>query len=405
MTDHAPFARAFVEQHRDELVAFRRHLHSHPEPSYEERETTDLVAQRLSAAGLKPQVLDDGCGLLCDIGGGSSRPAGVEDRVVALRADLDALLMDDEKQVPYRSQRPGVAHACGHDVHTTVVLGAGLALAELFERTGTPGRVRLIFEPGEEALPSGSVRMIEAGALDDVDAVFGVHCDPKLDVGRVALRTGALTSATDLVEIELSGPGGHTARPGATVDLVRVAGRLVADLPDLVRARAAAQGEVLVVFGVIAAGHAANVIPAHAHLGGTVRTPDSAVWHDAEHIVGAALAELLGPTGASWTVDYQRGIPPVINDAAETERLRTVARRLVAEADITEAPQSLGGDSFAWYVHQVPGSYARLGVHDPRRDGARLDLHSSTFDVDERAIDLGVQLLVLAALDALGSPG
>jgi amidohydrolase len=400
MTPHATFARKFVERHRAELVAFRRHLHAYPEPSYEERETTDLVAQRLTAAGLKPRVLDDGCGLLCDIGGDGDG----DEPVVALRADLDALLMDDEKDVPYRSKRPGVAHACGHDVHTTVVLGAGLALAELFVREVLPGRVRLIFEPGEEALPSGALRMIEAGGLEGVDAIFGVHCDPKLDVGRIALRAGALTSATDLVDVQLSGPGGHTARPHVTVDLVRVAGCLAAELPDLVRRKAAPAGEVLLVFGMIAAGHAPNVIPAHAHLRGSVRTPDRKVWDDAERLVDDALAELLRPTGAGWALAYERGIPPVVNDPVETERLRAIARMLVTETDIVEAPQSLGGDSFAWYAEQVPGSYARLGVHDPDSGADRLDLHSSTFDVDERAIDLGVQLLVLATLDALGRP-
>jgi amidohydrolase len=408
MTDHSQFVRKYLDRHRAELVTFRRYVHAHPEPSYEERETTDLVAQRLSAAGLKPRVMDDGCGLLCDIGGNDrARPSGepeADERVVALRADLDALLMDDEKDVPYRSERAGVAHACGHDVHTTVVLGAGLALAELFERHGAPGRVRLIFEPGEETVPSGALRMIDAGALEDVEAIFGVHCDPKLDVGRVALRTGALTSATDLVDLHLHGPGGHTARPGITVDLVRVAGRVAAELPDLVRARAT-PSEVLVVFGMLAAGHAANVIPAHAHLRGTVRTPDRAVWRDAERMVTDALAEILGPTGATWNLDYQRALPPVVNDALETDRLRAIARRLVGEERTTEAPQSLGGDSFAWYVEQVPGSYARLGVHDPTGTGPRLDLHSSVFDVDERAIDLGVELLFLAALDALADPG
>jgi amidohydrolase len=408
VTDPQQFVRTYLDRHRDELVAFRRHLHAHPEPSYEERETTDRVAQRLSAAGLKPLVMEDGCGLLCDIGGSDCvRPSGEEpagdERVVALRGDLDALLMEDEKDVPYRSRRPGVAHACGHDVHTPVVLGAGLALAERFEREGVPGRVRLIFEPAEESVPSGALAMIDAGALEDVEAIFGVHCDPKLDVGRVALRTGALTSATDLVDLHLHGPGGHTARPGITVDLVRVAGRVVSELPDLVRARAE-PSEVLLVFGMLAAGHAANVIPAHAHLRGTVRTPDRAVWRDAQRLVTDSLAELLGPTGATWNIDYQRALPPVFNDALETERLRGIARRLVGDPRVTEAPQSLGGDSFAWYLEHVPGSYARLGVHDPDGPGPRLDLHSSVFDVDERAIDLGVELLFLAALDALERP-
>jgi amidohydrolase len=398
--------RRFIEAHHDELVAFRRHLHAYPEPSFQERETTDLVAQRLSAAGLAPRLLASGCGLVCDIPASPADGAGR--RTVALRADLDALEMDDEKTVSYRSQRPGVAHACGHDVHTTVVLGAGLALADLARSGALPGTVRLIFEPGEETLPPGAVAIIDAGALDGVASIYGVHCDPKLDAGRVAVRTGALTSASDIVDLDLHGPGGHTARPHLTVDLVRVAGRVVTELPDLVqtRATAAGLGDVLVVFGMLAAGHAANVIPAHARLRATVRTPDRAVWERSEQLVADALDELLRPTGASWRTDYIRGIPPVTNDAAETARVARVARALVGAEHVDEAPQSFGGDSFAWYVEQIPGSYTRLGVHDPARgEDAQLDLHSSTFDVDERAIAIGAQLLALTALDALqGTP-
>ena len=170
--------------------------------------------------------------------------------MIALRADIDALAMDDEKDVPYRSQRAGVAHACGHDVHTTVVLGAGLALAEhLAETSG--GRVRLLFEPAEESLPGGSVEVIDAGGLDEVTAIYGLHCDPKVDVGVVAVREGALTSATDMVMLELHGPGGHTARPHLTVDLVRVAAQVAIDLPDAVRARLADTGDSLLVFGAL----------------------------------------------------------------------------------------------------------------------------------------------------------
>ncbi len=218
----------FLDGHRAELIAFRRHLHAHPELSYAERDTTDLIAQRLQVAGLRPRLLPNECGLICDIGSGAGP-------VLALRADIDALAMDDEKDVPYRSQRPGVAHACGHDVHATVVLGAGLALAEHAART--PGlRVRLLFEPAEESLPGGSVEVIDAGGLDHVNAIYGLHCDPKVDVGRVAVREGALTSATDMVMLELHGPGGHTARPHLTVDLVRVAAMVATELPDAVRA-------------------------------------------------------------------------------------------------------------------------------------------------------------------------
>jgi amidohydrolase len=386
------WAKPFLDAHRAELVAFRRHLHAHPELSYEERETTDLIAQRLQVAGLRPVLLPNECGLTCDIGTG-------EGPVVALRADIDALAMDDEKDVAYRSQRPGVAHACGHDVHATIVLGAGLALAELLAESGS-GRVRLIFEPAEESLPGGAVEVIDAGGLDGVVGVYGLHCDPKVDFGSVAVRTGPLTSATDMFTIELHGPGGHTARPQMTVDLVSVAAQVAIDLPPWLHEAFPGQGPGLVVFGALRAGDAVNVIPSHAVLRGTFRTPDRDVWARAEEVVESAVARLLDGTAAEWTLAYRPGIPPVVNDGDATELLAAAAAAVVGPAGVVEAAQSLGGDSFAWFAERVPSSYARLGVHDPIA-GDRLDLHSSTFDVDERAIDVGVQVLVETALRAL----
>lgn len=392
----AGWAEEFLAAHRAELVAFRRHLHAHPELSYAERETTDLLAQRLQVAGLQPRLLPNECGLVCDVGRGDGP-------VVALRADLDALAMDDEKQVAYRSQRPGVAHACGHDVHATIVLGAGLALQELL--SAREGRVRLIFEPGEESLPGGAVEVIDAGGLDQVEAIFGLHCDPKLDVGTVAVRSGPLTSATDMVLVELHGPGGHTARPHLTVDLVQVAASLALRLPEVVRERLRAHGEALLVFGALRAGEAANVIPSHAELRGTFRTPSRDAWAHAEQVVTTALEELAAGSGATCVLGYRRGIPPVQNDPVQTDRLAEAARRVLGDDGVVEAPRSLGGDSFAWYVEETAGSYARLGTHDPEAVGPRLDLHSSTFDVDERAIDIGVQVLVETVLDALAPDG
>jgi amidohydrolase len=246
------WADRFLEGHRAELIAFRRHLHAHPELSYDERDTTDLIAQRLEVAGLEPVLLPNECGLLCEIGSGRGP-------VVALRADIDALAMDDEKDVAYRSQRPGVAHACGHDVHTTIVLGAGLALQELL--AGHDGRVRLIFEPAEESLPGGSVEVIDAGGLDSVAAIFGLHCDPKIDVGHVAVRSGPLTSATDMVLLDLHGPGGHTARPQLTVDLVQVAAHVALRFPEAGEGRLRAEAEALLGSGALRAADASAAIP------------------------------------------------------------------------------------------------------------------------------------------------
>lgn len=390
------FLDRFLDAQEEELVAFRRTLHAHPEPSRAEHETTERVAERLRVAGLVPRVLPSGTGLLCDVGDGVTGP------VVALRADLDALAMDDEKDVPYRSQVPGVAHACGHDVHTTVVLGAGLALARCFAAGDAPaGGVRLVFQPAEEALPGGALDVIAAGGLDGVDLVFGLHCEPKLTTGRIGTRVGAITSAADLLTIRLHGPGGHTARPQLTVDLVSVAGRLAHELPAALRERHA---DLSLVFGAIRAGDAPNVIPASAELSGTLRTADRTAWDEAPAALAETLAALVAPTGADFDLEHTRGVPPVVNDERATALLATAAAEVVGADAVVPAEQSAGGDDFSWYAERVPGSYARLGVHPPDDPGPPRDLHASTFDVDEAAIGVGVRVLVTAALRALDAP-
>jgi amidohydrolase len=381
----------FLDAHFEELVAFRRQVHARPERSGEEFETTALVAQRLEVAGLHPLVLPSGTGLVCDIGASDGS-------TVALRADLDALSMLDEKTVHYRSQHEGVAHACGHDVHTTMVLGAGLALVRLLAAHDAAGRVRLLFQPAEEAVPGGALDVIEAGGLDGVDAIFGLHCDPKLDTGQVGVRVGGITSAADLIEIRLHGPGGHTARPKLTADLVAIAGRVAAELPSLVRAR---EPELSVVFGAIHAGQAPNVIPSLAVVSGSARTPDRGAWDGAAALVTEVLDTLVTPLGATFELVHRRGAPPVNNDARATALLDRAARRVLGDAAVVPTIQSAGSDDFSWYLERVPGAYARLGVHDPSSDRARLDLHASMFDVDERAIAVGIRVLVQTSLDVL----
>ena len=389
MSPGADWIGDFLESHHDELIAFRRHLHSHPELSSAEYETTASIAERLRAAGLEPRVLSSGTGLWCDVGPGDGP-------IVALRADIDALAMDDLKDVPYRSRIAGVAHACGHDVHTTVVLGAGLALASVLDR----GTVRLIFEPAEETVPGGALTVIDDGGLDGVSSVFAFHCDPKLDVGTVGTRVGPVTSATDAVTITLVGPGGHTARPQLTVDLVPLAGHVALELPAALQ-RAAGEVELLLAFGAVHAGDAANVIPTSAELRGSVRTPDTELWDAAPAMLDHALERLLGETGATWSVGYARGTPPTVNTPAETALLDAVVADTLGAGARREAPRSMGGDSFAWYLERVPGSYARLGVHDPARGEERLDIHAGTFDVHEGAIPAGIRVLAEAAVRSI----
>lgn len=401
MTEDAGRVAAYAESIADELVSLRRHLHAHPEPSGAEADTTAVLVDRLRRAGLEPIVLGTGTGLVCDIGG----PIVDGTPYVILRADIDALAMPDGKDVAYRSQRPGVAHACGHDVHTAVVLGAGLVLRRILDGRGS---VRLVFEPREETVPGGAVDVIAEGWITGARAVFGLHCDPKRDVGQLGLRVGPITSASDLVELRLFGPGGHTARPHLTVDLVSVAGAVATGLQAALDRRLLELGDgtgtARMVFGAVHAGTASNVIPAEAVLRGTLRTPSPDVWAAAPGLLESAVADVLGGTGARWELVHSRGVPPVVNEPASTALLAAAGREVLGDGGVGDTEHSMGGDSFAWYLERAPGAYARLGVHDPRSSGPRLDLHASTFDVDERCIGYGVRILALAALAALAVP-
>ncbi|MER6976948.1 amidohydrolase [Streptomyces carpinensis] len=395
-----------------ELVAFRRDLHMHPELGNQEFRTTAAIKERLEEAGLEPRVLPSGTGLVCDIGAdagtdgyGDERggPLGEEgggraQGILALRADIDALPIPDTKsECPYRSTVPDRAHACGHDVHTTVVLGAGLVLAELHQQGLLPRPVRLVFQPAEEVLPGGAAEAIKAGVLEGVGRIVAVHCDPRVDAGMIGLRQGAITSACDRLEVSLDGPGGHSARPHLTTDLVTAVARVVTDVPALVGRRVDTRAGLAVTWGRVESGHAPNVIPQHAELSGTVRCLDIQAWRHAPDIVVAAIDEVANLHKAKSEINYVRGVPPVVNEPEVTELLREamVARRGAASVEGTE--QSLGGEDFSWYLEHVPGAMARLGVRTPGERTLR-DLHQGDFDADESAIRVGVELFTAAAL-------
>lgn len=381
----------------NKMVALRRDVHAHPELAWHEERTTALVMHRLHHAGLSPTRLPGGTGLVCDIGAGAGGP------MVALRADLDALPIDDEKDVAYRSSTPGVAHACGHDVHTAVVLGAGLGLARLAAAGELPGRVRLVFQPAEEVLPGGALAALEAGALDGVGRVFALHCDPGVDAGSVAVRVGPITAAVDSLTVRLSGPGGHTARPQVTVDLVGALGDILVRTPALLSRRADPRAGLSLVWGRVTAGSADNVIPQHGEAAGTVRVLDRSAWGAAAELITRLIAEIAAPYQAQVEVDYRRGVPPVVNDPDATGAFRSAIAALLGPAAVLETPQSMGAEDFAWFVDRVPGVMARLGVRHPGTLDAP-DLHRGDFDVDEAAIGCGVRVLVAATLDALGDP-
>jgi amidohydrolase len=377
-----------------ELVAVRRHLHANPELSGLEFESAALIARQLGKAGLAPRMLPKGNGLICDIGEG--------DRVVALRADLDALPLPDVKDVPYRSTVDGACHACGHDVHTTVLLGAGLALAQLANRGELGGRVRLLFQPSEECFPSGAHDVITAGGLKNVSAIFGLHCAPQLPTGLVGVRSGPLTAAADIVEIKVHGPGGHTARPHLTADLVYALSRAVVEVPSLLARRIDPRAGVSLMFGMLNAGTVANAIPIEGTARGTVRVLNREAWEDLPKLVPDLIRDVMSGSGAEVEVTYTRGVPPVINDRMATAIMAGAAGAALGADRVVEADVSMGGEDFAFYLEQVPGAMIRLGTGLPGSE-VKFDIHQSRFDVDERSIGYGIRVMVHTALAALSA--
>jgi amidohydrolase len=376
----------------EELIEFRRDIHAHPELSWQEDRTTALVADRLSDAGVSVQVLPKG-GLVGDI--------GTDGTVVALRADLDALPVDDRTDEPWTSKVEGVAHACGHDVHTAALVGAGLALAQQHAQQGLPGRVRLLFQPAEEVMPGGALELIAAGVLDEVKHVFAFHCDPSLDVGYVGLREGPITGASDSLTIHLSGRGGHTSRPHLTQDLTFALGALITQLPAAISRRLDPRAGASVVWGMVRSGSVSNVIPSSGELAGTVRMLDAVAWADAEGLVRELIEQLVAPYGVVAEVSYIRGVPPVVNEPGAARLLGAAAAQVVGAGNVVPTAQSLGGEDFAWYLDTVPGAMARLGTRTP--GGPTYDLHQGDLRVDERSIGIGARLLAEAVTQALKS--
>ncbi|MDT7614862.1 MAG: hypothetical protein QOG20_5915 [Pseudonocardiales bacterium] len=373
---------------RSDVVAWRRSLHSVPELGRQEHRTTAMVARRLMAVGLEPRTLPGGTGLVCDVGYG--------DRCVALRADLDALPLQEDTGLPFASTVEGVSHACGHDAHTSILLGAALALASA---PSLPGRVRLIFQPAEEIQPGGAIDMVADGAMEGVDRAFALHCDPRLEVGKLGTRVGPITSACDVVEIRLTSPGGHTSRPHLTADLVEAMGLLITQLPLLLTRQVDPRSGTVLVWGAAHAGEAANAIPQHGLLRGTLRTADHATWNELEDKMRSLVAAVLAPMGVGYVLDHIRGVPPVVNEEVSAGMLAEAATTVLGPDASTSTEQSSGGEDFAWYLERVPGAMARLGVwpgHGPMRD-----IHQPTFDLDERALPFGVRVMVNAALAAL----
>ncbi|CAN7345065.1 amidohydrolase [Knoellia sp. LjRoot47] len=383
MTDTLTALGASVASVLPELVEIRRDLHAHPELSRQETRTTGIVAARLEQAGIRVRRLS-GTGLVADLGADS--PA----YRVALRADMDALPVQEQTGLPFASVTDGVTHACGHDVHVTALLGALLALKEqeqaLLER-GTA--VRAIFQAAEEVIPGGALEAIADGVMEGVDAIFAVHCDPSLDVGQVGLREGPITAACDHLRVHLSGRGGHTSRPQLTEDLTYALAKVVTDVPAALSRRLDPRAGAALVWGTVRAGTASNVIPSTGECSGTLRMLDANAWLSVGPLLDEIVQGVVAPYGVEARLERVKGVPPVVNQADAIDALRFAC--LGTGLQIAPTVQSLGGEDYSWYLAHAPGAMARLGTRTP--GGRTYDLHQGDVVVDEDSIGCGARLL------------
>ncbi|WP_337589668.1 amidohydrolase [Ornithinimicrobium murale] len=390
-------AAAAVEARREDLLTLRRDLHAHPEVSWQEHRTTSTVMEHLEAAGISVQAMA-GSGAIADLGAADPRVR------IALRADLDALPVEEETGLPFASRQQGVCHACGHDVHTVGVLGAGLALASLQEQLESRGvGVRLIFQPAEESIPGGAHKVVEGGWLEGVHRVLAVHCDPSIDVGTIGLKVGPITAASDSVHVTLAGRGGHTSRPHLTQDLTFALGKVMTDVPAALSRRLDPRSGTVLVWGAVRAGSVANVIPSRGECVGTLRMLDSETWATTGPLIEEIVHAVVSPYGVSAEVRHVKGVPPVDNDPAAISAMTAAAGAVLGPAAIVPTRQSLGGEDLGWLLTDVPGAMARLGTRTP--GGATHELHQGDLVVDEEAVLIGAKFLAAAVLSSVGADG
>lgn len=388
---------AEVDARADELVRMRHDLHSHPELSWHELRTTSMVTEVLADAGIQVTPLP-GSGAIAEIGAPEPKVR------IALRGDLDALPVEEVTGLPFASKNPGVTHACGHDVHTVGVLGAGLALKALEdELLAQDAAVRLVFQPAEETIPGGAHTVMDHGGMDGVDRLFAFHCDPSIDVGTVGLRVGPITAASDSVHVTLTGRGGHTSRPHLTQDLTYALGKVVTEVPAVLSRRLDPRSGTALVWGVVRSGSAPNIIPTHAECIGTLRMLDSETWDTTGPLIEEVVRAVVAPYGVRATVRYIKGVPPVDNDNAAVVALSKSAMTMLGASAVVPTKQSMGGEDLGWYLTKVPGAMGRLGTRTP--GGPTYELHQGDLVVDDRAVSIAAKVLAGSVFTSLGTDG
>lgn len=387
-------SRGAVEAVRESVVTWRRHLHRHPELSFHEERTSEFVADTLASFGGVEVTRPTRTSVMGRLVG--SRPGPV----LALRADMDALPIQETNTHDFVSRTTGVMHACGHDGHTSMLLGAAQVLSA--HRDQLAGEVRFLFQHAEELYPGGAEEMVRAGVLNDVDMVLGAHLWLQLPAGTVAVKVGPLMAGNDTFRIGIHGAGGHAAIPQQTVDSIAVAAQVVTNLQHIVSRNVDPIASAVVTVTRIAGGTTTNVIPGTVELEGTVRTLDPELRTRMPELLKRIVAGVTAAHGARYTVEYERGYHPVVNDAQATAVLRRAVVRALGEDVLIEATPTMGAEDFSAYQQRVPGAFFFIGARNDER-GIVHPHHHERFDLDERALDHGTRIFVAAAMEFLGA--
>lgn len=380
---------------QSELIRLRRHLHAWPELSFQEHQTARFIADTLQSLGIEHSTGWGGTGIVAVIRG--QNPGS---RLIALRADMDALPITEANEVPYCSQNQGVMHACGHDVHTTCLLGAAHILQEL--RSKWQGTVRLIFQPGEELLPGGASLLIQEGVLENPrpEGIIGQHVHPPLETGKVGFRSGIYMASADELYLTVRGKGGHGALPQDCVDPIVITAQIITALQQIVSRNADPTIPSVLTFGRIASdGGATNVIPNEVRLMGTFRTMNEAWRFEAHHKMRAIIEGMAQSLGGSADFRIEVGYPVLINEAALTARSRAAAEAYLGPENVVELPIRMTSEDFAFYSHHIPSCFYRLGTGNAAR-GITSPIHTNTFDVDEDCLPVGAGLMAWLAVGA-----
>jgi len=375
-----------ANKYAPEFIEVRHHLHAHPELCYQEFETSEFIQQKLKEFGI-PFEVKATTGVV-----GLLKGKNADDRIIALRADMDALPIKEENKIAYRSKREGLMHACGHDVHTSCLLGAAKILNEL--KNEWRGTIKLIFQPGEEKNPGGASILIKEGVLDNPrpEAIFGLHVNPQLEIGKLSFRNGQVMASADELYFTIKGKGGHAASPQTCIDPILIASHLIVSLQQVISRNRNPFDPSVLSITAIHGGTTTNVIPDEVKLMGTFRAMNEEWREKAHELIERTAKELVHSMGGEVELNIDKGYPVVFNNEQLNEKARSLANEFMGADNVEETEMRMGAEDFGYYSQIIPGCFYRLGTGNKAK-GITSGVHTPTFNIDENAIEIGMGMM------------